>query len=369
MATATALLVAAAIVAIVSYARLAQAGDERVGVHDGRRGRRGRDVALGRRAAGRARRRGDRPHRRPDRASPRPRARPSSGFDETRLSAPADTAFTIAFDNQDPAVQHNVVIASADPAKDPAAQDAVRRRPGHGAAASSTTRCTPLPEGDILLLLQDPPHHDERHVDGGAGGRRRARGGGAPIRPSNVAFDTDVLTFPPNAPDDPALPEQRRGRERTTSRSTPTRRRRSRCSRARSSPASRRSSTRSPRSPPGTYFFRCDVHPTMNGTVNVGPGGGQGGGAPIAAADRGGGTSAAPPPRRRRHRPCGGRPWSRRAWRSIRPSCRCRRASRARSRSTTRTRARRTTWPSVRTTRTSSDPLFTGDVVTGVASA
>src|SRR5262245_11901123 len=46
----------------------------------------------------------------------------TKGFDEKTLTAPSDTAFTIAFDNQDPGVQHNIVIASADPAKDPAAE-------------------------------------------------------------------------------------------------------------------------------------------------------------------------------------------------------------------------------------------------------
>jgi plastocyanin len=43
-------------------------------------------------------------------------------FDPDCLAAPAETAFTIAFDNKDAGTPHNVHIFSADPAKDPNAQ-------------------------------------------------------------------------------------------------------------------------------------------------------------------------------------------------------------------------------------------------------
>jgi plastocyanin len=43
-------------------------------------------------------------------------------FDPTCLAAPADTAFTVTFENKDVGTPHNVHIFSADPAQDPNAQ-------------------------------------------------------------------------------------------------------------------------------------------------------------------------------------------------------------------------------------------------------
>src|SRR5580765_1796522 len=39
----------------------------------------------------------------------------ANGFQDTALTAPSDTPFTIQFDNQEPNVQHDVVVASANP--------------------------------------------------------------------------------------------------------------------------------------------------------------------------------------------------------------------------------------------------------------
>src|SRR6266542_827552 len=43
-------------------------------------------------------------------------------FDKTCLAAPAQTAFTLAFDNQDAGTLHNVHILAGDPASNPGAQ-------------------------------------------------------------------------------------------------------------------------------------------------------------------------------------------------------------------------------------------------------
>ena len=106
-----------------------------------------------------------------------PKGAATTGFDLKALTAPADTPFTIAFNNQDPGVQHDVVVASADPAKDPAAETFLDGEVITGPSASSTTRCRRCPRPKYYYLLQDPPDHDERRPHGGGrgAGRRHRR--------------------------------------------------------------------------------------------------------------------------------------------------------------------------------------------------
>src|SRR3954452_135574 len=51
-----------------------------------------------------------------------PEGAAGQGFENSSLTAPSDTPLTITFDNQDPGVEHDVVVASADPQKDSSAQ-------------------------------------------------------------------------------------------------------------------------------------------------------------------------------------------------------------------------------------------------------
>jgi plastocyanin len=51
---------------------------------------------------------------------------------------------------------------------------------------------------------------------------------------------------------------------------------------------------RVPGLPPGTYFFHCDVHPTMHGTVKVAKGGGPSGGEGAGEVPPGGGATVQP---------------------------------------------------------------------------
>ena len=77
-----------------------------------------------------------------------------AGFAETTLTAPADTDFTICFDNQDSAVQHNVEVltseggtSSSRPTSSPGRPRAPRRARSEG--------------GDVLLPVPRPPHDDD----------------------------------------------------------------------------------------------------------------------------------------------------------------------------------------------------------------
>ena len=51
-----------------------------------------------------------------------PEGAATTGSTGHALTAPSDTPFTIAFNNQDPSVQHNFVIATGDPVKDASAR-------------------------------------------------------------------------------------------------------------------------------------------------------------------------------------------------------------------------------------------------------
>src|SRR5690349_178164 len=85
-----------------------------------------------------------------------PEGAAAKGFQNNSLTAPSDTAFTITFDNQDPSVEHDVVVASADPAKDPNATTYVD---GAGITGVSTANypAPPLPAGKYFFYCKFHP--------------------------------------------------------------------------------------------------------------------------------------------------------------------------------------------------------------------
>ena len=174
-ATATALVVAAGIVTVVGIA----ASRKRVsnGALADRRGRRVRAwrcSPLARRCSWRPRRRRGRRAMAWCWRSPRRQGAAAKGFQDTALTAPSDTAFTITFDNQDPSVEHDVVVASADPAKDPSAQLFVDGGGITGVVKRRLRGAAPA-RGQVLLLLPVPPHDDDRDAHDLAGREYRGR--------------------------------------------------------------------------------------------------------------------------------------------------------------------------------------------------
>jgi plastocyanin len=121
----------------------------------------------------------------------------AKGFQQDTLNAPSDEPFTIEFDNQDTGVQHNVVVASADPQKDPNATTYLTGTPvtGPGQAADPVSA---LPEGSYYFFCEFHP----TTMDGTLTTAPAPEGGtGAPpelstsISASGLAFDTSTLTF------------------------------------------------------------------------------------------------------------------------------------------------------------------------------
>ena len=70
-----------------------------------------------------------------------PKGAAATGFQPTTLSVAADKPIELDFTNQDPGIQHNVVIFGEDPAKNPNATPRLHRRSGHGARTRPSTPC------------------------------------------------------------------------------------------------------------------------------------------------------------------------------------------------------------------------------------
>jgi plastocyanin len=221
----------------------------------------------------------------------------TKGFEQDTLSAPSDQPFTIDFDNQDPGVQHNVVVASADPQKDPNATTFVSGTPvtGPGQAADPVS---PLPEGSYYFFCEFHPTTMDGTLTtapapaGGEGGEGGSTELSTSISAAGLAFDTSTLTFAANektslefqnndtAPHNLAIYPDSSAADALFSGDIV-------------EPAT--STTYDiPALDEGSYFFHCTIHPQMTGTVTVIPapaGGGKEGGGGDGAS-----PSGAPPP-------------------------------------------------------------------------
>ena len=207
-------------------------------------------------------------------------------FEPTTLSAPADTPFTIEFDNRDSA-QHNVeVFDNPERSGTPVFEGEIITGP-----ATVAYRVDPLAEGTYFFLcVVHPQMTGEIEVAPGApggepGGPGGGTGGGPPgggapgdgapggaepatVVAQGIAFDTDTISLPADQPStltfdnrdtvphniaiytDDSLSEALFQGEIVTGPAT--------------------AQYEIPPEPAGEYYFHCDVHPTMNGTVTVG---------------------------------------------------------------------------------------------------
>jgi plastocyanin len=192
-----------------------------------------------------------------------------TGFAETSVSAPSDEPFTISFDNQDPQVQHDVVVASDDPAKDPSAQTFLDGAVIAGPAQASYS-VPALPEGSYYFFCKIHPTTMHGTLTASPA---PAAGGGAlstSITASGLLFDTNTLTFPADGSkltfqnNDAGTPHNLAiftDASATTALFTGD---------AVTGVAS--ATYDIPPMKPGTYYFHCDYHPeSMNGTVTVVP--------------------------------------------------------------------------------------------------
>ena len=220
-----------------------------------------------------------------------------NGFATDALSFPANTKVSLQFDNQEPSVPHDVQIFTNDPAK-----DATQTPLFHGEVITGPAKTTyavdPLAAGTYFFdcVVHPTTMHGTLTVGaaGASGAPPRAPGAraagrrpssppaifssasvapvGGPtttsISASAVTFDLDAMSFPagktstltfdnqdPGVPHDVAIYSDANKTNTLFTGETVT------------GPAS--IEYRIPALDPGTYYFQCDVHPTMNGSVTV----------------------------------------------------------------------------------------------------
>ena len=212
-----------------------------------------------------------------------PEGAASEGFSTDALEVEADVPIDLEFDNQDPSVGHNVqIFDGSDASAASLFQGEVITGP-----AKTTYHVPPLSEGEFFF-------HCEVHPTTMTGTITAAKGaGGIKVVAKDTAFDTKEIKLPADAPskltfdnEDPFAHNLAIYTDETAS----------------GEPLF----TFEPFAGPdtktfdvdplkeGAYYFHCDIHPNMNGTVVVGPPPpGEGGSAPPPPG--GGGGSPSPP--------------------------------------------------------------------------
>ena len=200
----------------------------------------------------------------------------ADGFDTDSLSVKADEPIALEFDNQDPNVPHNVVIFDGPDEKAP---ELFKGELVTG-PEKVTYQVDALPAGTYFFHCEVHPATMQGVIDAGEGGG--GGGGGPTLVAQGIAFDTDRVTLPADTPTtltfenkDANTPHNFAIYEDDTA-TTP-------LFQGDLATGPTTVEYKLPAIPAGSYYFQCDVHPSMNGKVVVGEAGGGGGGSPTEA--------------------------------------------------------------------------------------
>jgi len=214
----------------------------------------------------------------------------SKGFEQTNLAFPADVPIDLEFDNQETGVQHNVVIFREDPAK-----NTTQTPLYHGALTTGPAKTTygvpPVPEGSYFF-------HCEVHPVTMTGTITSSPGGAPPgptVVAKNIQFDTKEIDLPADTPTTLTFDNEDAGVMHNIAIYTDDTLKQALFTGEKvTGPIVTKYSVDALDA--GSYYFHCDVHPTMNGTVKVAAEGGGGGGGDGGGGGGNGPTPSAPPP-------------------------------------------------------------------------
>ena len=196
-----------------------------------------------------------------------PKGAAATGYAETSLTFPADKPVILAFDNADVGVQHNVVIYSEDPAKKPQATALFTGDLVTGPGKQNYD-IKPLTPGTYFFHCEVHPTTMTGAITVAGGGGPSGSAAGVTVTAKGLQFDTKEIHLTAGQPSTITFDNQDAGVPHDIAIATDggftntlftgdiiT--------------GVTSAEYHVPALDPGTYFFHCDVHPTMQGTVVV----------------------------------------------------------------------------------------------------